>query len=502
MNAAHLAARTLAALGVEAVFTNPGTSELHLVDALAEVGPPPVLVAQELVATGAADAQGRLAGLGAALLHLGPGLANGLAFLHDARRAQSPILVLVGEHPRAHQALDPPLAMGTAGLAEAARLPLVAVEDPGLVPTQLALAAATARSQRTPVVVTLDSVALARSSSSRDFVELEPAQPAAPSDERIRHAATLLREASVLLLGARALGPRSRALARGIAERTGARILAETFPSVHAYGGTSGVVERLAYLPPLAREQLASARALVTIGTALPVAWFAHPDVDARLWPSPAPTYRVDEAGEDPEACLEALAHALGAREVEASPQRTRAPSASSSLDATAFAMTIASAVREGDVVIDEARTSAPLLYEELATAAPHDYLGHPGGAIGEGLSLALGAALLGRRVLAVVADGGFLYAPQALWTMARHGADVTVVVARNGGYRILEIEQQLAGLAPRPELTRLEQPAWDFVGLSRAMGAQARRVQTVGELRAALRPSGGLRVVVADLPS
>lgn len=504
MNGAELAASTLSDLGVAAVFANPGTSELVLVDALRRRGPRPVLVAHELVALGAADAQGRLHGLGAALVHLGPGLSNGLAFVHDARRAHAPILVLVGEHPRSHRALDTPLTMQIASLAGAVEVPMIAIDDPALIDLQLREAATIATARRTPVIVTLDSVAMEREATPHDTVvppTTERTTPSMPST-RLDAVVDLVRAGgATLLLGARVLEPDARALARAIADRYDVRLLAETFPATHRYGEGSGRIERLAYLPIMARPQLATTRSLLVLGTDAPYAWFAHLEQDPRLWPLAAPLVRLDGHDEDPRAVLDHLAKALDVVPLPApAPTQIPAPDADAPLDGSTLAAVIARAVGVDDVVIDEARTACPALYEQLADARAHRYVGHPGGAIGEGASLALGAATLGASVLAVVADGGFLYAPQAIWTMVREHLDVTVVLLANGGYRILEVEQAIAGLELHPDLTRLEEPSWDFAGLAASMGARTTNVRTARALEAALEDRHGVHVIVATV--
>jgi len=352
------------------------------------------------------------------------------------------------------------------------------------------------------VIVALDAVAMEREVERVEIPAPEAATPVALVSDRIQAAASLLATGrAALLLGGRALTPAGRRLAAGIGQRTSARLLAETFPGYSPHGRGSGPIERLAYLPALARDQLQGVRALISVGSELPVGWFAHPGVEAREWFLDAPALRVDAADADELEALGALADALGAGPVElADPSVVPPPTPASPLDADTLAAVIARAVTEGVVIVDEARTAAPALFEKLAAAAPHSYLGHPGGAIGEGLPLALGAATLGRRVLAVVADGGALYAPQALWSLAREGAEATIVIANNGGYRILEIEQQLAGWPTRPELTRLEHPAPDYAALARSFGASAERVHSAGELAAALAGARGLTVVEALL--
>src|SRR5437764_11877684 len=119
MNGAQALIRTLVDCGVDVCFTNPGTSEMHFVAALDAVPEMRgVLGLFEGVVTGAADGYGRMADRPAAtLLHLGPGLGNGLANLHNARRARTPVVNIVGDHATWHRAADPPLASDIAALA-------------------------------------------------------------------------------------------------------------------------------------------------------------------------------------------------------------------------------------------------------------------------------------------------------------------------------------------------------------------------------------------------
>src|SRR5512135_166615 len=120
MNGANLLVKTAIRMGIEVCFANAGTTEMPIVVALDSTpGIKASLGLFEGVCTGAADGYGRMLDKPAmTLLHLGPGLANGIANLHNARRARSPVLNVVGEHATWHRPTDPPLAMEIEGLAK------------------------------------------------------------------------------------------------------------------------------------------------------------------------------------------------------------------------------------------------------------------------------------------------------------------------------------------------------------------------------------------------
>src|ERR1700744_3572998 len=119
MNVAESLVRSLVASGVNVCFGNPGTSEMHFVASLDKVPEMrPVLALAEGVATGAADGYARMTGKPAStLLHLGPGLANGLANLHNAGKAGTPVVNIVGEHPAYHRSRETPLGSNVEAVA-------------------------------------------------------------------------------------------------------------------------------------------------------------------------------------------------------------------------------------------------------------------------------------------------------------------------------------------------------------------------------------------------
>jgi acetolactate synthase-1/2/3 large subunit len=471
---------SLAALGVEALFCNPGTTELAIAEALVgRSAPRGILVAQELVATGAADAYGRLHGLGAALLHLGPGFANGAAFVHNAKRAGTPVLVGVGEHPRSHQGFDVGLTMPLEEVLCPFCVEVLRIEGPEEIVPLTLRAGERALVLRGPVGLILPSDVM------EAVVDAPSPAPARAMASRSAGGGPILEDLGphpLLLLGSDALGRDEQRLAVRLAEALGASLRTETFPAVMARGGGLRPIPRLPYLPSQARAVLAEASSVVLVGAEEPIAYFHPPAGGSRLVPEGIPVKVLSRPWDGAREALGALAKlpASDAATGGGLLQGEEEPLGAANLGAV-----LATWIEGGDIIIDEARSSSQALAGPLAHAAGHTVLGHPGGAIGGGISLALGAALgAGRRVLALVADGGSLYAPQALWSIARERLPVLVVVLDNGGYEILRTEMAERGLGG-DDLTRL--PGISYAGLMASFGVPSKEVATVGELRRAL---------------
>jgi len=512
MNGAESLVATARAAGIELCFANPGTTEMPLVTALDAVGGlRSVLGLFEGVCTGAADGYARMAGSPAlVLLHLGPGLANGLANLHNAKRARSPVVVVVGDHASWHLAADAPLASDVAAVAapfsrwvRRARSSRELAGDFGA-----ALAAALGPPGG---VSTLVAPADAQWEPADG-----PARPARPAPERgigdrVEATAQRLRaaRAPALFLGGDALaGAGLRAAAR-VAAATGAALCCETFPARLERGRGLPRVARLPYFPEQAVESLAAFDTLVLAGAPEPVAFFGYPDGPSRL-AGPASLAPLAGPEHDAAGALAALADALGAPVAppvaDAAP--TPAPRAGA-LDPASLGAVLAALQPEGAIVVDESISSGLGHFAAAEAAPPHTYLALTGGAIGQGLPCAVGAALAcpGRRVIALQADGSALYTLQSLWTLAREGLDALVVLLANRRYRILQVELARAKVAePGPAaraLTSLAPPEIDWVGLARALGVPAARATTVEELDAALRAAlaePGPRLVEAVL--
>jgi len=499
MNGAESLLRTAAAAGVDTCFANPGTSEIALVAALDRVqGVRAVLGLFEGVCTGAADGYGRMADRPAlTLLHHGPGFANGIANLHNAWRARSPVVNLVGDHPDRHLPFDAPLTSDIESLAR----PVSDWWRRAASAKDLArdAAEALAAAGRTPgcvATLVVPSDAAAGEADGPAPPRVPDAAPAVPAG-RVEEAARILRsgEPTVLFLGAHGLRERGLRAAGRIAAATGCRLVAETFPARLERGAGLPAVERLPYFPEQVLETLGQARWLVRAGAPEPVGFFAYPGLPSRLVPDGCEAFALAAPREDVPAALEALADALGGREAPPAPG-ARPERPDGALDPVRLGAALAVAQPEGAIVVEEAATSGGPWFGLAAGAPRHTYLGLTGGAIGQGLPVATGAALAcpGRPVVAFQADGGGLYTLQSLWTQAREGLDVTSVICANRAYRILQLELARAGVAePGPQaraLTDLSHPAPDWVALARGFGVPAERADTAEDLSRALERS------------
>ena len=496
MNGAQALIRTLVEHGVDTCFMNPGTSEMHFVAALDDVtAMHGVLALFEGVATGAADGYARMTGRPAAtLLHLGPGLGNGLANLHNARRARSPVVNIVGDHAVSHRPYDAQLQSDigtvarnvstfvrtsekTAGLgADASAAVAAAVGPPGSVAT-LILPADVSWSEGG--VVTAPS-------------EPGPGSPArggsAPDEARLAAAAGALRsgQPAAVLIGGRACRGPALDQAADIAASCGAVLLAETFPSRLERGAGRPAVERLAYLSEFVALQLEGVRHLVLVDAAAPVSFFAYPGKPSDLVPPGCTVYTVAGAADDVGAALAALAEGVGAPVGSAPRVRVGTPEPPTGpLTSSSVCQALGALLPEGAIVSDEGNTSGLFAPGTTAGSPPHDWLCLSGGAIGQGLPVAVGAAVAApdRRVVALESDGSALYTLQAWWTMARRGLDVTTVLLNNGSYAVLNMELDRVGVGePGPrarDMLDLGRPAIDFVHLARGLGLHAARAET-----------------------
>ncbi|MGM7646926.1 acetolactate synthase large subunit [Nocardia sp. JW2] len=514
-NGAQALIATLAEAGVEVCFGNPGTSEMHFVAALDSVprmrG---VLCLFEGVVTGAADGYGRIAGKPAVtLLHLGPGLANGLANLHNARRAQSPIVNVVGEHAADHKQYDAPLDSDIEALTGWSHSWTRRGSSPDRIGRDAAEAVAAARSTP-PRIATL--VLPADVSWGEGGVAATPVTPVpatAPDPATVAEIAKILRsgEQAVLLLGGPAGTERGLVAADRIATATGARLLMETHPARLTRGAGVPAIDRLGYLAEQATGQLAGAEHVVVAGSRSPVSFFAYPDKPSDLVPVGTQVYRLAEPEADVVAALEALAAEVApdtaARLVAASvPELPSGP-----LDVRNWVQVIGALLPENAIISDESNTSGVFLAAATAGSPRHDVLSLTGGAIGQGLPVAVGAAVAApdRPVIALQSDGSAAYTISALWTMARENLNITTVLINNRAYAILRMELGRVGateVGPKAaDLLDLSRPEMDFAEIARGFGVPATVATTCAELaeqfRAALAEPGP-HLIDARIPS
>jgi acetolactate synthase-1/2/3 large subunit len=497
MNGAEALIRTAVAAGIDVCFTNPGTTEMQLVGALDAVPEMrAVLGLFEGVCTGAADGYGRMTGKPAlTLLHLGPGFANGIANLHNARRAHTPIVNLIGDHATWHLANDPPLASNVESLAwpvsawvrttkSARELPADAAE---------AIAAALTPPGGAATLVVPNDCAWDEVAG--------PARPVLPGAARrvpdsavAAAAAALAGDApSALLLGGAGLREAELLRAAAIAERTGCQLVCDTFIARLERGGSLPVVTRLPYFPEQVREFLSEISQLVLCGAGEPVSFFGYPDGVGRPTPDGCQVVELAAADTDIGAALDALAERLGAGVVPARVPGERPAAPTGALHPGTIGQALAALQPENAIIMDESATTG-FAYGAVSTnCPPHTLLGLTGGAIGQGLPCATGASLAcpERPVIAFQADGSGMYTLQALWTQAREGLDVTTLICANREYRILRVELGRAGIAePGPtaeSLTSLRDPALDWVSLARGMGVPGVSVDTAEALVKAL---------------
>ena len=516
MNGAQALIRTLAGSGVDVCFSNPGTSEMHFVAALDAVPEMRgVLCLFEGAATGAADGYGRMAGRpAAALLHLGPGLANGLANLHNARRARTPLLAVVGDHATYHKRYDAPLESDIDALAGSVSTWVRRSARSADVAADAAQAVAAAAAPPGGIA-TLILPADVSWSEGGEPVPALPVRAAAPvPGDVITSVAALLRggEPCVILLGGAAVRRPGLEAASRVARATAARLLCETFPARLERGAGIPAVDRLAYLGELAAAQLAGARHLILAGARAPVSFFAYPGQPSSLVPDGCRVSVLAEPGDDVPGALASLADLIApdTKPLPREPERPRPPDSDGGLTGESAAAVIGALLPEGAIVSDEANTSGLRLPGATAGAPPHDWLTLTGGAIGQGLPLAAGAAVAcpGRKVIALEADGSAMYTISALWTHAREGLDITTIIFNNRSYAILGMELGRVGAAASGDAARylldLSRPDLDFVALATGMGVPAGRARTAGELAAQLRQAlaePGPRLIEAVVP-
>jgi len=481
-------------------FMNPGTSEMHFVAALDAVPQMRgVLALFEGVATGAADGYARITGRPAAvLLHLGPGLANGLSNLHNARRASTPVLVIVGAHATGHVRYDAPLQSDIEALA---RTVSGWVHTSGttrdLSHDAMRALSAARRGQVATLILPADiSWTDGASPAPAPTPQDEARWSTTVDDRQVGEVAELLSPQAMLLLGGRALTERGLRAASRISAATGARLLAETFPARMERGAGLPAVDRLAYLAEQAEEQLAGLVHLILAGARSPVSFFAYPGQRSDLVPEACSVAVLADKEQDVETALDRLADLVASGTEPVLAPRAVPGVEPGPLTAISLANTVAASLPEYAVVADEANTSGFALPRALTSTARHSLLTLTGGSIGQGLPVATGAAIAApdRPVLCLEADGSALYTIQALWTQAREQLNVTTVLINNAAYAILRMElaRTAAGQAGEraARMLDLSGPTPDFTSISTGLGVPAVRVTTAEDLDRELRRS------------
>lgn len=492
MNGAECLLRTLVANGVDLCLMNPGTSEMQFVAALDRVpGMRPVLCLFEGVCSGAADGYARMTGRPAAtLLHLGPGLANGLSNFHNARKAHSPVVSIVGEHSTQHLRHDAPLSADIEAFARTVSsdvLVLRAAKEMGEA-AAAAIAAARRPPGRNATLIVPADFSWSEAGEVGPVCEL-PARRA-PDGRCVRKAAEMLRAGEgvgLLLSGSALLGDGLKAAGK-LAARTGVRVYANRNAARLESGAGRFQPQRIAYFPEPAENMLAGLHTLILVEAKPPVSFFGYPGRRSELAPEDCDFAVLATPEEDGAAALNMLAAECGAENAHAPVRNRNTPELppDGPLTPEAIASAVGALLPDGAVVSDETISAGQAVWAQLVRAAPHDHLPVTGGSIGQGLPVALGAALgcPDRKVVALEADGSGMYTLQTLWSMAREQADVLIVIFANRRYRILDVEMQRTGASgfgnAANAMIDIGNPDLNWVKLAEAQGVEAARAATV----------------------
>lgn len=566
-NGANTLIKTLTNAGIDTCFTNPGTSEMHFVAALDQSSMRAVLCLFEGVATGAADGYARMANKPAAtLLHLGCGLGNGIANLHNARKARVPMLNIIGDHATYHKQYNAPLESDIETLARnvSSWVRTSASTDELKADTLEAIQVAQTDPQQISTLILPADVSWGKSSGKQDFDikdsdikssdikgisenKTESAVSPVAASEEIEILAEILKRHGkkvAILLGRRVLLEDGLVAASKISEATGAKLFCEVFPTRLERGAGLPAVERIAYLSELAAVQLAGYKHLIIIDSSDPVSFFAYPNKQSYLVPKKCTVHSFVQTNENAVGSLCALVDAVGAEHTKPQRQPLQRPSLpSGNLNAAKVCQAVGALMPDYSIISDEAQTSGLMLPLHTAGAPKHDLLTLTGGAIGQGLPVAIGASIGSsiastnssssssynsesisstgtakkdktRPVIALVGDGSSMYTLQSLWTMANEHLDITVIILNNRSYAILNIELERVGAESASKNGKneksksqldLSKTAIDFVALAKGMGMPAQRATTAEEFNDALQKAltePGPHLIDAIVPS
>lgn len=503
MNGAESLVRTLVAGNVDVCFSNPGTSEMHFVAALDKVdGMRCVLALFEGVATGAADGFARMADRPAStLLHLGPGLANGLANMHNAVRASSPMVNIVGDHATYHRRYDAPLTSDIEGAARpfshwirTSSSALDVARDGAD-----AIAAANRSPGRIATLILPADTAWNDSGMPEGSAVPVPAVPdrIKTTQEAVNEAVRILKSGgrTALFLTDPALRGEALKNAGRIAEATGARLIAQTFNKRMERGVGRVAVERLPYPIDPSIAMLKDIDNLILVGAKAPVAFFAYPGKPSVLTQPSCHIHALSHPGEDVVHSLEWLADELGVRAKEpkvVAKEELAVPTGAITVDKLGHLLGALSP--EGAILVDESNTSGRTFFVATRAAKQHDLIHNLGGSIGYGLPVTIGAAIAcpDRQVICLESDGSALYTLQALWTQARERTKVMTLLFSNRSYQILKGELANVGAANAGrkalDMMDLGNPDIDWVKMAGSMGVAGSRATTMEELAEAFQ--------------
>lgn len=499
MNGAESLLTTLVNHDIEVCFTNPGTSEMHFVAALDEVkGMRCVLCLFEGVLSGAAGGYALMAGKPAStLLHLGPGLGNALANLHNAKKGHVPIVNIIGDHATYHLKYDAPLTSDIEGIARAVSHWTYTSKAPEDIAKDTAEAIRQAGIGKVATLILPADVSWSDNpNGAKPGGGIIPPTPVSKS--RIEEAVSKLRSGKkcMIMIGGRYISANQGLMLSRLGKATGVRICTEVFPSRITRGAGTGVIERLPYMAEQAIEHLKDIEELILIAADAPVSFFAYPNVPSTMYADRCEPFTVADADDDINKVLQDLLDHFDAAGVSPDVSSLQLPEQpSGELNAFSVAASLAHFSPENAIIVDEAITSGLAIFPTTATSRQHDWLNLTGGSIGWGLPAAVGAAIAcpDRKVICLEGDGSAMYTIQSLWTMARENLDVLVVIFNNKKYSILELEFAKTGArggVPGPNAAStlaIGNPDLDFVNMAQGMGVDAARATTAEEFNVLL---------------
>lgn len=501
MNGAMSLVKTLLAAGVDTCFANPGTSEMHFVAALDEVPEMQcVLGLQENVVTGMADGYYRIARKPACtLLHCGPGLANGMGNLHNARRARSGIVNIVGDQATYHRPYDAPLTADTIGMAQTVSAWVRTSTRTAQLGRDAAEAVSAARTFPGQIATLVLPADVSWSEGGEIGLPIDPTTPPPIDNNAIDSTARILRRQpsqTLILLGGPATLAESQELAWRVAAATGAHVMADFVIGHIARGRGRLQLERVPYAMDVAIKTLAPFKHIVLVNARPPVGFFAYPDMPSIQHAPDTQIHVLSRPDQDPVEALQALVDTLKAPPVGIPDPGPQPEPASGPPTPETVAQTVAALMPEGAIVSDESISYGRGFYPFTHAAPPHDWLHLAGGAIGDGMPVATGAAVgahKARRVINLQADGSAMYSLQALWTQAHERLPVTTIILSNRKYNILINEYVSVGAAPGTnalKLFDLNNPSIDWVAVANGMGVEAARATTLDQLADLMKAS------------
>lgn len=496
MNGAEIIIKTAVAAGIDVCFSNPGTTEMPLVESLDSIpGIQAKLGLFEGCCTGAADGYARMIDKPAlTLLHLGPGLANGIANLHNAHRANTPVVNIIGEHASWHRGFDVPLAMDIEALAATV---------PGWQRTSTSvetLSEDTADAISAALGGQVSSLIVPNDFQWSDCVDETISKPNfsfAPVDyEAVENAARLMKtdQKTVIILGGRALRKKALKAAARIKEKTGCDLLSETFPARVERGGGTPVLDRIPYFPEQAVELLSQYQVIILAGAKVPMAFFGYKGMSSEILSEGQKSVQISDSKQNVQEALECLADAVGeSKQIDSESASTAELQdltlPEGQLSADKVCIILAALQPENAIIVEEAITTGAFYYTHAANAPSNSLLTLTGGSLGMGMPCAVGAAVAcpDRPVISFQADGAAMYTLQALWMQARESLNITTLICANRSYDILKLEFARAGYSsPKgnaSKLMNLSHPALDWVKISEGMGVPAVSVDSAEKL-------------------